>query len=170
MTSWTLMMAAGLAALIGGLLALINPTGAALTTLTLVGWALLIVGVLQGWAAWRAIGNGARIRAGMIAGAALLLALFVFFGDPGQSRLLRILVVLLLLGSGAAKIYASRVMAGDQNMPLVVGSGIVSLAMGLVLMLGLTPDFGVLLGVELLATGLGLILLAMHRRGHAPMA
>ena len=166
MKSWMPMLAAGLAALIGGLFALINPTGAAVTTVTLVGWALIIVAALQGWAAWKSLTTGARIRSGAIAAIALLLALFLVFGDPAQSRLLRIVITVLLLASGGAKIYAAQAMKGEQNMPLVVGAGVVSLFLGLVLMIGLNPNFGVLLGIELLATGLGLVLLGMFRRTH----
>ncbi|MDO5640813.1 MAG: DUF308 domain-containing protein [Paracoccus sp. (in: a-proteobacteria)] len=164
------MLAAGLAALIGGLLALINPTGTALATVTLVAWALLAVAALQAWAAWRAVTQGARIRAGIIAGAAALIALFLFFGDLAASRLLRSLIVLMLLISGGAKIYAAQSMQGDENMPLVLGTGAISLVMGLVLMFGLNPNFGTILGVELLASGLGLVLIARYRKKHEPVA
>lgn len=168
MKSWAAMMAAGLAALIGGLLALINPTGASITTVSLVGWALLVVAGLQGWAAWKSEDMTGRIRSGVIAVGALILALILFFGNPGENWLIQLLISLILLASGAAKIYAARSMPGEENMPLVVGSGCVSALMGVVLMFGLNVNFGIILGVELLATGLALILIAMHRKSRAP--
>ncbi|MFV0408743.1 MAG: DUF308 domain-containing protein [Paracoccus sp. (in: a-proteobacteria)] len=167
MKSWAAMMAAGLAALIGGLLALINPIGASIATITLVGWAMLVVAALQGWAAWKSEDTSGRIRAGAIAAGAALLGLILLIGNPGESWLIRLLISLLLLASGAAKIYAARAMPGEENMPLVVGSGCVSVVMGLLVMFGLNLSFGIILGLELLATGLALILLAMHRKNRA---
>lgn len=164
MKSWFPMMAAGVVALLGGLFALVNPTSAGVTTVTLAGWALLIVAALQGWAAWRAETTGARLRSGAIALAAAFLGLSMLLGPFGSGRLMQILVGLLLLASGGAKIYAAMPMAGAQNQMLVFGAGAVSAAMGVVVLLGLNLNFGILLGIELLASGLGLVLLAMHRR------
>ena len=48
-----------------------------------------------------------------------------------------------------------------------MGTGGVSALMGLVVLFGLNLNFGILLGIELLASGLALVLLAMHRRGQA---
>ena len=67
MSAWLPMMAAGIVALLGGLLALINPVSASVATVTLAGWALLIVAGLQGWAAWKSLTVTTRIRAGLIA-------------------------------------------------------------------------------------------------------
>ncbi|MFV0294081.1 MAG: hypothetical protein ACK5II_13075 [Paracoccus sp. (in: a-proteobacteria)] len=167
MKSWLPMIAAGTAALLGGFVALINPTGASMKTVTLVGWALLIVAGLQGWAAWKAESNGPRIRAGVVAGAALFLSLSLLFGNPAESSLIRILVGLLLLGSAAAKVYMTRIMPGAENMPLVLGTAGVSAVLGLLILFGIgMHNFGVLLGLELLASGLALVLLAMYRKTH----
>ncbi|KGJ06363.1 Uncharacterized membrane protein HdeD, DUF308 family [Paracoccus halophilus] len=164
MTSWFPMMAAGIAALTGGLLALINPVSASVTTVTLAGWALLIVAALQGWSAWRSPTTSARIRAGLIAAAALFLGLSLLLGPFGDGGAMRLLTGGLLIASGGAKLWAARSLKGTENMPLVLGAGAVSALMGLVVILGLNLDFGILLGIELLASGLALVLLAMHRR------
>lgn len=164
MKSWLPMMAAGVVALLGGLVALVNPLAASIATVTLVGWALLIVAALQGWATYRSETIGARIRAGGIAVAAVFLGLSLLWGPFGDGALFRWLVGLLLLASGGAKTYAARSMGGAQNQPLVYGTGAVSALMGLVVLFGLNLNFGILLGIELLASGLGLLLLGMHRR------
>lgn len=169
MQSWLPMMAAGLIGLLGGLFALINPTSASVATTTLAGWALIVVAGLQGWAAWTSETNGARLRAGGIAAAAAFLGLSLLLGPFGDGTLMRWLVGLLLLASGAAKANAGRAMTpdhkgGDQNRPLVYGTGAVSAVLGLTVLLGANLNFGILLGVELLASGLGLILLGMYRR------
>lgn len=88
----------------------------------------------------------------------------MLLGPFGDGTLMRWLVGLLLLASGAAKANAGRGMCGAENRPLVFGTGAVSAVMGLVVLLGLNLNFGLLIGVELLASGLGLVLLAMHRR------
>lgn len=164
MKSWVPMIAGGAAAMIGGLFALINPTGAAVTTVTLAGWVLLIFGAFQGWAAWKSETQGGRIRAGAIAAATIFLGLLLLLGNPAESWLIRTLVGLLLIASGAAKIYASRVLGGSDNMPLVLGAGAVSVVLGLVIWFSLNLNFGTLIGIELLASGLALVLLGMHRR------
>lgn len=164
MKSWLPMMAAGLASLLGGLVALINPASASVATTTLVGWVLLIVAGFQGWAAWKSETTGARVRAGLIAAASLFLGLSMLWGPFGDGSLMQILIGLLLLASGGAKIWAGRAMQGEPNFPLVMGTGAVSALTGLVVLFGLNLNFGILLAIELLASGLALVLLAMHRR------
>lgn len=164
MSAWLPMMAAGIAALVGGLLALINPLSASVATVKVAGWALLIVAALQGWAAWKSQTNTTRIRAGLIAAAALFLGLSLLLGPFGDGQLISILTGLLLIASGGAKLWAARGMGRAQNTPLVVGTGAVSALMGLVVMFGLNLNLGIMLAIELLASGLALVLLAMHRR------
>lgn len=164
MKSWLPMMIAGTVAVAGGLLALVNPTSAGVTTAALASWALVVAAALLGWSAWRAETTGARVRAGLIGAAALLLGLGLLLGPFGDGRLMRVLVGLLLIASAAAKLWAGGAMTGSENKPLMLGAGGASALLGLTSLLGLNLNFGILLGVELLASGLALILLAMHRR------
>ncbi len=168
MNPWFSMMLAGAIALVGGLFALINPTQTAITTIALVGWSLILVAALQGWAAYRAVEFWARIRAAAIAVATGFLGISMIFGPFGDGTLMRWLVGLLLIASGASKAWAAYgAMSGSQNQMLVYGTGAVSALLGLVILLGMNMDFGLLLGIELLASGLGLVLLAMQRRSKA---
>ena len=64
MTGIKVRLAAGAVALVGGLWGLFNPTAAQFASTTIAGWALLVVGLLQGRAAWQAA--EARERAGAI--------------------------------------------------------------------------------------------------------
>ncbi|PID36815.1 MAG: hypothetical protein CR993_03250 [Rhodobacterales bacterium] len=162
------MMAAGLVALLGGLLALVNPAEATVTTATLAGGSLVLVALLQGWATYRALTLGARLRAGAIALAAGFLGLSMLFGPFGDGTIMRWLVGLLLLASGASKAWAGfSAMKNAANQALVYGTGAISILMGAVILFGLNLNFGLLLGVELLASGLALVLLAMQRRSAA---
>lgn len=164
MTSWLPMMTAGIVAVAGGLLALANPTSAGVTTAALAGWALIVAAALLGWSAWRAETTGARIRAGLIGAAALPLGVSLLLGPFGDGSLTRVAIGLILIASAAAKLWAGGTMTGSENKPLMLGAGGASALLGLTALLGLNLNFGVLLGVELLASGLALILLAMHRR------
>ncbi len=164
MKSWIMMMAAGLAALLGGLAALINPTGASEVTTLVVGWVMVLVAVLQAIATYRAETMGARLRAGGIAAALAFLGASLLLGPFGEGTVLRWLVGGLLIISGGAKVNAGRLMHSTDNRPLVFGTGAVSVLLGLVVLLGLNLNFGLLLAVELLSSGLGLVLLAMDHR------
>ena len=77
MTGRNIRLTAGAVALVGGLWGLFNPTAAQFASTTIAGWALLIVGLLQGRAAWQA--TEARERAGAIlfSAAALFLGLLL---------------------------------------------------------------------------------------------
>lgn len=163
MSSWMSMIAGGVIAVIGGILAVINPLSAAATATTIAGAALIVVAALQGWAAYKAKTNGARIRSGGIAAISGALGLSLLFGPWGSGLVLQWIVALLLLASGAAKLYAGYAMH-DQNKPIVLGTGGVSAFLGLVVLFGLNLNFGTVIGVELLASGVGLVLLGMYRK------
>ncbi len=165
MHSWFSMMAAGVVALAGGLVALVNPVQTAITTIALVGGSLILVALLQGWAAYRAVSLWPRIRAATMTAASGFLGLSMIFGPFDDGSLMRWLVALLLLASGASKAWAAHEsMQGATNQMLMYGTGAVSALLGVVILLGLNLNFGLLLGIELLASGLGMVLLAMHRR------
>lgn len=164
MTSWLMMLFAGLVALAGGLFALLHPDDASIATTTIVSYVLLIMAAIQGIAAYRAQKTTARIWAGGIAAVAGFLGLSIMFGPFGSGWILQWLVGLLLIVSGAAKANAARAMAGEDNQYVVYGTGAVSAVLGLVVLLGYNLDFGLMLAVELLASGVGLVLLALFRR------
>lgn len=165
MQSWVSMMAAGAVALVGGLCAVLNPARAGVAATTIIGWALLMVAAFQAWTAYRSQTTGGRLRAGSIGVAALFLGLSALLGPFGSGALMRWIVGFLLLGSGGAKAFAAySAMPGEDNQVLVYGAAAVSVLLGLVVLFGINLNFGVLLALELLVSGLGLILLAMHRR------
>ncbi len=167
MKSWLPMIVAGLVALIGGIIALLNPATAGIATTTVVGWALVIVALLQAWATYRSKTTGAKMRAGAITLATAFLGLSLLFGPFGDGTLLRWLIIILLLASGASKIYAARAMHSAPRKPLAYGAGAVSLALGALILFGVNLNLGILLGNELLSTGVALIVLAMDKRAHS---
>jgi uncharacterized membrane protein HdeD (DUF308 family) len=164
MKAWVPMMAAGLVALAGGLAALINPAFFGTAATVLAGWALLIVALLLGWHVWKASGMKSRVGAGVMGLAALFLGLSLLFGPFGDGGLLRLLLGVLLIASGGAKFWVgNQEMRRAQNFQVLLGTGAVSIMLGTVVLIGLSLNFGTLLGIELLASGLALVLLAMQR-------
>ncbi|MCC5778373.1 hypothetical protein H7H48_04870 [Nitratireductor sp. B36] len=152
MKHWMLWLLAGIVALIGGLAALFNLGSASSLTLTLGGWALIIVGGLQGWAAYKAPSVPAMIGAGLLALAGVFLGLSLLFGPFGDGRVLRFLLGAILMASGATKLWVGRSLHGDRVFPVL---------------LGVTINFGLIVALELLASGVGLVLLSLRLKRHA---
>lgn len=161
-------MAAGAVSFIGGILALANPASASVTAITLAGWAFVIVAGLQGWAAWKSKGFKGTAIAGVLAALAGFMGLSLLLGPFGDGSLLRVLLGLLLLASGAAKLWAARGLKGDELMPILLGAGAVSVVLGLLVLFNLSIGLGVLLGLELLANGVALVLLGLRQKNNAP--
>ncbi|QPM89715.1 HdeD family acid-resistance protein [Pseudooceanicola algae] len=168
MKNWMVLMATGAVALIGGLLALFNPTGAVQTSSTIVGWVLLIVGAMQVYAFWKAEGFKTRFGPGVIAAVALVMAILLLFGPFGDGSFVRFMLALLLLVSGGAKIWSARDMKGEDAFLPVLIAGAVSVLLGVVILTGfpgfLATAIGILLAIELLSIGVFLILIGRRRQ------
>lgn len=174
MKNWLLWLIVGIISLIGGILALLNPVSASVAATTLAGWALVIVGGLQGYSAWKSQGFSATAGAGVAAVAALLMGLLLLFGPFGDGSFLRNVLVLLLAVSGAAKLWSARQIRGDELFAVVLAAGAVSIVLALVVLSGfpgfIAGNLGIILGLELLANGVALIVLSLKRRKDAPAA
>lgn len=161
----------GVLSVIAGILAVLNPLSASIAATTLTGWALVIVGVLQGYSAWQSSGIKVRAGTGISAAAALIMGLLLLFGSFAEGSLLRMLLGLLLLVSGAAKLWLSRPLRDDPLFLVVVGTGAVSLLLGAVVLTGfpafLAGNLGRVLGLELIVNGLALTVLSMRQRTNA---
>lgn len=167
MKHWMLWLLAGIVALIGGLAALFNLGSASSLTLTLGGWALILVGALQGWAAYKAPSVPTMIGAGLLALAGVFLGLSLLFGPFGDGRVLQFLLGALLIASGAAKLWVGRSLHGDRVFPVLLGAGGVSAILGAIVLLGVTINFGLVVALELLASGVALVLLSLRLKRHA---
>ena len=172
MKNWLLWLIAGVLSLLGGVLALMNPLSATMTASTLAGGALLIVGAIQGYTAWKSTGFRARLGAAVAAAAAFLMGILLFFGPFGDGSFLRISLAQLLIASGAAKLWSGRQIRGDRLVVVVAASGAISICLGLIISCGipgfLAGNHGVVLGLELLASGAALIVLSLRRQKTAP--
>ena len=61
MNNWVFLLIAGLIAIVGGIIALLNPLAATITAVMLTGWILVAVGVIEVIGVFTATGWGARL-------------------------------------------------------------------------------------------------------------
>lgn len=162
MKNWLWWLLAGLVALAGGVLGLINPTAAQVTSTTIAGIALVLMGLLQGRAAWTSTAFRERAGAGLFAAAGLFLGLSLLLGPIGDGTLLRWLLGGLLGVGGLAKLWIGRRCRTDTLFWAVIGAGALSVVLGLLVLLGVGLQLGVILSLELLGSGAALVVMALR--------
>jgi uncharacterized membrane protein HdeD (DUF308 family) len=162
MKNWLWWLLAGLVALAGGVLGLINPNAAQITSTTIAGWALVLMGLLQGRAAWKSSAFRERAGAALFAAAGLFLGLSLLIGPIGDGALLRWLLGGLLIVGGLAKLWIGRRYQTDLLFWAVLVAGALSVVLGALVLLGVTLPLGVILSLELLGSGAALIVMALR--------
>lgn len=163
MKTTTTMMLAGLLLLIGGILAFANPFAASLTVELLVGWAFLIGGAVQLFAAFsqdRSTGN--RIWFGLWGLLGLLVGISLI-ADPLSGLIsLTVLLGAVFLISGIVRLYLAWGLKDTPAYLLLLLSGVLSVLIGAAVLMNVMEAagklLGILLGIELVSSGLSLIL------------
>lgn len=166
--SWIWLALFGLIALIGGIMALIDPFAASLAATVLAGWVFVAMGVLQiiqsfqvrGWAgfAW-------YLLLGLLA---LLVGLSLVFNPLEGMISITIVIGILFLVTGVVKTmyaFSLRPMAG---WGWVLFSGLVSVVLAIMIFAGFPATAasvpGILLGIELVSNGLLFLFVAFGLR------
>ena len=162
MKNWLWWLLAGLVALAGGVLGLLNPAAAQIASTTIAGWALVAMALLQGRAAWTSTAFRERAGAAVFAGAGLFLGLSLLMGPFGDGTLLRWLLGGLLLVGGLAKLWIGRRCRADPLFWVAVAAGALSIVMGGLILAGPGPQLGVILSLELLGSGAALVVMALR--------
>lgn len=170
--SWTWMAMLAVICIVGGFLALLNPFGATIFAVTLAGWVFLIQGFIQ-------IIHAFRVRdwPGFIwslgIGVLSLLVGVILVADPLAGAIpLTLLVAVLFLATGVAKIMFALSLRPASGWVWVLVSGLVSAALGVLILAGLpasaTTILGLLLGIELVSNGVLFLFVALGLRklGH----
>lgn len=163
MSEWVKWLLLGLLSVVFGVIVLGAPIIASIAITTLTGFLLIISGVLQFIGGFSAEGTGTKILA-WIMGLILAFLGWSFLAHPLAGVMTLATVVLILLAAGGvARIILSFQMRGTQFYWPTLLSGIVSL--GLAVYVWSTPGatvaiLGILLGVEMLMNGIGMIFLA----------
>jgi uncharacterized membrane protein HdeD (DUF308 family) len=159
------MMTAGIVLIVGGVLALLAPYAVSIAITLIVGVSFLLGGLLNAWAAI-SFADG-RLANGIFAVLGLFLGIS-FLADPlGGLISLTVLVGLLFLVSGAVRLWLAWAGRDNPAFWLLVVSGAVSVLLGGLILSdvgGATAFLGILLGIELLFAGIGLVTLSRMNR------
>ena len=169
MKASTLLLVMGGLLILGGLLALANPFAASLAVTTLVGIIFLGSGIIQTWALFR--DGTVHGRWWNIAVALLAIVSGVWLlANPLEGMVsLTIVVGATFFAMGLVRLLLSGALRGTPFFWMLLLSGLGSVAIGLIVLLGFaaaaTSFLGILLGVQLLAEGIGLVALGLFGRG-----
>lgn len=158
----------GILFLLGGVLTLIHPFPASLTIELFAGWAFLILGLLQVVTAIRHRAEGAALWLLLLGGVMALIGIELLRNPLGGLAALTVVVAVSFLISGLFKLFIGRMIQPGRLGWGVMLSGAVSALLGIIVLANLSTAapvlLGVLLGVELLSTGVTALMLAAALR------
>ena len=170
MTGWILWLLIGAITLLGGIFALLNPFAATLAATTLAAWIFLITGVLQIVGVFQTEGWGARLWGLILALAFLWLGITILANPLKGVISLTLVAGLMFIATGIAKILFAFRIRGSGYFIWALLSGAVSLILGIMVFTNFPQSAAVLLGlllaVELVATGITLISFALLLRNN----
>lgn len=158
-TGWDIAIGALLA--VAGLVVLGNAAFATTVSVLFLGWMLLIFGVLGLVASLFRIGKGGFWATALSGGLLTVLGIFFLNNTEAAAVTLTLVAGAIFLTGGIVRLVASA--DRPEFRGVLIFSGIVSAALGLIVLLNLfTASFvllGVLLGVEMLADGIAMMLI-----------
>lgn len=156
-TGWDVVLGALL--VIGGLVILGYAAIATTVSILLIGWLLLIVGVLGLVASLFRIGKGGFWSAALSGGLLTVLGLFFLNNTEAAAVTLTLIAGAIFLTSGIVRLVVAA-QDRDYRVPLLLG-GIVSTALGLIVLFNLFDAsyvlVGVLLGIQALVDGISMM-------------
>ena len=161
MTNRILFTISGIVLILGGLVAFFMPFAAGIAATFVVGWTFIVAGALHIIEAVRQsedrLWNGAFGLLGVLLGASFLV------NPLGGLLSLTIILAALFLGSGAMQLYLAWKRRNTDSVLWMALSGVVSLALGVLMSLNIFEAAevvpGIILAVELVTTGVGLLFL-----------
>ena len=168
MKEWVKWLALGILSVVFGIIVLGNTVVASMAVTTITGVMLLASGGFQIVGGLSAEGIGSKVFS-LILGALMAFLGFSFLFNPMEGMIsLAMLVLLLLAASGLVRIVFSMRMRGTQFFLPMLVSGVLSLLLAGYIWINFATAsvalLGIMLGVELLFNGSGLILLAFFIR------
>ena len=168
MKEWVKWLALGILSIVFGVVVLGNTVVASMAVTTITGAMLLLSGIFQVIGGLSAEGIGSKVLS--LAMGALMAFLGVsFLFNPLEGAIsLALLIMILLMASGIVRIVFSMRMRGTQFFLPMLISGVLSLLLAAYIWMNFETAsvsiLGILLGVELLFNGAGLVLLAFFIR------
>lgn len=165
--SRTLWLVVGIISILGGIFALFNPLSATFAAEQLAGWFFLFVGILQFFILFHARSTSGKILAA-VGGVIGLLLGFELLKNPFQGILtLTMVVAILFMVTGIIRTVVAVFLRGTSVfIPLLI-SGIISIALALMIFSGYPQSatfiLGVLLAIELISNGVSLVVFSRSR-------
>ena len=166
--SWVWMAVLAVISLIGGILALLNPLAATIAATVMAGWVFAALGAIQVIQSFRVTGWPGFLWGLLFGVLTLVVGLSLVFNPLAGMVSLTLLVGVLFLVIGVVKILYSFSLRPISGWGWVLVSGIVSVALGVMILsdfpYSATSVLGILLAVELLSNGVLFLLLALGLR------
>lgn len=165
-STWYLVQGALL--VLAGLLAIIYPIVSSVAAIVLLGWLLIVSGIIQGISLL-----GARqvphFWLQLISVILAVLIGFLFLRDPGQGMLtITLLLIVFFMIEGISKVVFALTIRPFPNWGWVLVSGCVGVLLSAILWASLPATalwlIGLLLGIELISVGMAMGYLAWHAR------
>lgn len=159
--------------LLGGLMAFFNPFAASLTVEIVAGLTFMMAGVLQLWLAFAAREKpaGDRWLSGVLGGALILLSVSLIANPMAGLVTLTMLVAMIFAVTGALRVGFALRERPRGSWGWILASGVVSLALAVLIFVGLPEAaaglLGIFLAIDLTVAGAMTLALAMalYRRG-----
>lgn len=152
-----------------GVIAIILPGAATLATELLVGWLLLLGGIAGLYYSWNMRNTDGWWQTGLIFLLTTLLGLlFLLFPAVGITTLTLLLISLFFVEGVLSLLYAWRLREETRAWGWLVFSGVCSLLVALIILSGWPGSsiwaIGLLVGINLLSSGISLIVVALSAR------
>ncbi|WP_164726892.1 HdeD family acid-resistance protein [Shimia sediminis] len=168
MGNWMILMILGVLGVIAGLMALFNPFGASMAATVIAGWSFLILGALQIYEGLRSEGWGGKAWSILMGVVAVFLGVNLLARPLEGMIALTIVVGAMFLASGLFKLIVGWRIHKSELKWAVVISGLVSAVLGFMVLSNIPGSavvtLGVLLGIELLSSGVSMVALALARK------
>lgn len=169
MKTWVKWLILGVLSIAFGVFCLGNAVAASMAVTTITGALLLAVGVFQIIAGWGDQRRTSKVMSLLLGILMVILGLSFLFNPLEGVISLAMLVTILLGANGVIRLYLSYQMRQTQFFWLMLISGALSLLLAFYIIANFAVAgvtlLGVLLGVEMLFNGAGLIALALFLRG-----
>ncbi|MHC0052219.1 HdeD family acid-resistance protein [Actibacterium sp. D379-3] len=165
MKIWSAWLIIGVLLVLGGIVALANPLAATLAVDVMVGVLFVIGGIVQLMLAFRADAGDGRFWTGLMGALGILVGV-ALLADPMTGAVsLTLMLGILLLVLGLSRLILAWGLKETSFFWLLVASGVISVLIGGLILsdfqAAATQLLGILLGIELIADGAGLIALGL---------
>lgn len=170
MRDWVKWLIIGVVSILFGAFVLGNTVAASLAVTTLTGFLFLITGVVQIFAGVGESRQGHKVLS-IVMGVLAALIGFFFMANPlqGMISLATLVVILLVMGGVVRLVFAWQMRQTAYFWPMLISGALSILLAGYIVANfaeAAVSLLGILLGIELLFNGAGLIVLSLFLRSH----